>query len=248
MSKQSFRNLYESDAVKKHVKSRPSPTEHATSVKYGSRILISGASGTGKTHALATLITLSPDTWHKVVVVSQNIEEPLYEMLREQLKDKIVFYTLASMPPVKTLVKEHREDDEDQVLLVFDDLINDAKHDLDKIRNSFVYGRKLGLTMVWITQSYFATDTTIRRNQTHLILLRQSSVRDLNNVLSDFHLGVSKEQLKEMYRVSTREDLNFLLVNCQTNDRNKRFSHNFGDYWLLPAEDEDEDGEGNDEH
>ena len=71
-------NMYEQPCVKKFIVRKKSPTEEATGIGYGSRILLIGGSNSGKTNALYNFLLLSPNTFCKVIVVSKEIEEPLY--------------------------------------------------------------------------------------------------------------------------------------------------------------------------
>jgi hypothetical protein len=49
-------------------------------------------------------------------------------------------------------------------------------------------------------------------------------------MLSDFSVGVDKNQLINMYKYATKDKFNFLLIACDENDPLKRYRHNFVDY------------------
>ena len=44
---------------------------------------------------------------------------------------------------------------------------------------------------------------------------------------------VEKEVLKKLYNDATKEKFNFLKINLNTADLNKKFSKNFNDFYLL---------------
>ena len=48
----------------------------------------------------------------------------------------------------------------------------------------FIFGRKLGITSVYISQSYFKIPKTTRLQFSNLMLLKLSSMRDLNMVMA----------------------------------------------------------------
>ena len=60
-------------------------------------------------------------------------------------------------------------------LIVFDDIIADMlgnKKLNPIITESFIRGRKLNISLVFITQSYFATPKTLRLNSTHNFVIK----------------------------------------------------------------------------
>ena len=64
-------------------------------------------------------------------------------------------------------------DKENKILIVFDDMISDMIHNkkLDSIVTKlFIRGRKLNISLVFITQSYFKVPKDVRLNTTHFFL------------------------------------------------------------------------------
>ena len=63
----------------------------------------------------------------------------------------------------------------EKMLIVFDDIIADmlGNKKLNQIiTESFIRGRKLNISLVFITQSYFATPKTLRLNSTHNFFMK----------------------------------------------------------------------------
>jgi hypothetical protein len=226
-------NLYETKAVKKFIKTKNSPEYSKTKINYRDRVMICGGSGTGKTHALVNYLILSPNCFHKVIVVSKNIEEPLYEFLKDKLKERIVFYDLSRFPTMNQLAKEHREQDEDELLIIYDDIVNDIARGNTAIENMFIAGRKLGFTQFFLTQSYYRVPKVIRLQLTHLMLLKLSSNNDLNMILRDFALGVEKSDLTELYKDATSERMHFLFIDINSTDPNMKFSKDFNNFYKI---------------
>ena len=60
-----------------------------------------------------------------------------------------------------------------KVLIVFDDLIDDMESNKKlspNITELFLIGRKLSISLIFISQSYFKVPKTIRLNATHYFL------------------------------------------------------------------------------
>ena len=69
-------------------------------------------------------------------------------------------------------INYYNPDKENKILIVFDDMIADMIH--NKKLNSivtelFIRGRKLNISLVFITQSYFKVPKDVRLNTTHFL-------------------------------------------------------------------------------
>ena len=66
--------------------------------------------------------------------------------------------------------EEYNPDKKSKILILFDDMIADmlSNKKLNKIVTElFIRGRKLNISLVFITQSYFAVPKNLRQNSTH---------------------------------------------------------------------------------
>ena len=66
--------------------------------------------------------------------------------------------------------EEYNPDKKSKLLILFDDMIADmlSNKKLNKIVTElFIRGRKLNISIVFITQSYFAVPKNLRLNSTH---------------------------------------------------------------------------------
>ena len=86
--------------------------------------------------------------------------------------------------------------------------------------------RKSNVNVVYISQSYHAIPIFIRRNSTHLVILKLGGIREVNCILSEHGLGVTKEQLLGMYEYATQNKFDVLIV---ANEESKeiKFRKNF---------------------
>ena len=76
------------------------------------------------------------------------------------------------MQDVYKNIDEYNIDKEHEILIVFDDMIADMIN--NKKLNSivtelFIRGRKLNISLVFITQSYFKVPKDVRLNTTHFL-------------------------------------------------------------------------------
>ena len=69
-----------------------------------------------------------------------------------------------------------------KILIVFDDMIVDMlsnKKLNPKVNEWFIRGRKLNISFVFITQSYFAVSKNIRVNSTHYFIMKILNKQEL---------------------------------------------------------------------
>jgi hypothetical protein len=86
---------------------------------------------------------------------------------------------------------------------------------------------------MYLTQSYYSVPKTIRAQLSYLWVVKVGQKRDLNLILADSGGLVEKKVLAELYQDATREKFNFIKINLNTIDMNKKFSRNFSDFYLL---------------
>ena len=142
------------------------------------RILIIGGSGSGKTNVLLNLIENQPDI-DKIYLYAKDPYEAKYQYLinkREgvginHFNDPKAFIEYSNdMHDVYKNIDDYNPDKENKILIVFDDMIADMIHNkkLDSIVTElFIRGRKLNISLVFITQSYFKVPKDVRMNTTH---------------------------------------------------------------------------------
>lgn len=200
------------------------PSYQNTLVNHPARVLVVGASGSGKTQVAIEFLNRMADTFHKIVLVCKNASEPLYQYLIQEIdKEMLDVFEGGEMPPLAA----YQDEENGQVLAVFDDLVNEP--DQRPVTEWFIRGRKAakGITMMYLTQVYFKPQLKAIRLQCNFIIIRKlSSMRDLNAILEDFNLGLSPEQLLRMYRYCTDTPGSFLMVDVDAPAEN-RFRRNF---------------------
>ena len=82
-------------------------------------------------------------------------------------------------------INYYNPDKENKILIVFDDMIADMIHNkkLDSIVTElFIRGRKLNISLVFITQSYFKIPKDVRLNTTHFFSQKFRIKENFNNL------------------------------------------------------------------
>ena len=147
------------------------------------RMLIIGPSGSSKTNTLLHLIN-NIHPIDKIYLYAKDINEPKYEDLinkREQagiksLNDPHAFIEYSDdMNDVLDDINNYNKNRDKKVLIVFDDMIADIAYNKNFkriIKELFDKARKLNVSIVFITQSYFRALKDARLNSTHYILMK----------------------------------------------------------------------------
>lgn len=165
------------------------------------RGLIVCSSGSGKSNLLLNILYEMHNTFHKIVIVSKE-SEPLYDHLQDKLKNIEIHYQ-GQVPELDKM------DEGDNGIIIYDDMVLTKNN---AIGESFIRGRKLGYSCIYISQSFFATCKIIRQNINYLWLGRGMNKRDLRLILSEFSMGISIDELEKIYNELTKENMNFMMI------------------------------------
>ena len=101
-----------------------------------------------------------------------------------------------------------------KILIVFNDMIADMIH--NKKLNSivtelFIRGRKLNISLVFITQSYFKVAKDVRLNTSHFFIAKISNKRELQQIAINHSSDISTKDFTNIYRECTAEPYSFLV-------------------------------------
>jgi energy-coupling factor transporter ATP-binding protein EcfA2 len=208
------------------------PSYNNCFIKHVFRCLIIGASGAGKTQLVVELIHRMENTFGNIVIVCKNKEEPLYKFLASKIKPEQfqIFEGIDEIPDLDSYF-----DKQLQNLVIFDDLV--LEKDQSMIEQYFIRGRKIGkgISLCYLTQSYFATPKVIRLNCNYIFIKKLSSTRDLSMILNDFSLGIERDLLMKIYKFCTAEKNDFLLCDLDA-PMESRFRRNFLEQIILGDE------------
>ena len=210
-------NFYNEPKVKKHIKKSSNPNYHLHGLEIPFRMLIIAPSGSGKSNFLCNLLKLmcvGSGTYDEIILFCKSRYEPLYEYLAEASKGSIVVTEdLSKLPPIKEM------NNNTQKLYIFDDLVLEKHPEIDTL---FIRGRKLGVSLIFLTQSFYQTPKIIRQNTRYFAILKISGGRDLNMLLRDICVDKTKEQLMELYNYATNEKFSVLIIDAESSDKKYR--------------------------
>ena len=190
------------------------------------RMLIIGPSGSGKTNTLLHLINnLHPID--KIYLYAKDIHEPKYEYLinkREQagiknLNDPHAFIEYSDdMSDVLDDINDYNKNRDKKVLIVFDDMIADIEYNKNFeqiIKELFYRARKINVSIVFITQSYFRALKDARLNSTHYILMRIGNKKELKRIAEEKSSHLDYKDFFKMYNYCAKDPYSFMTIDTR---------------------------------
>ena len=163
------------------------------------RILIVGGSGSGKTNVLLSLIKNQRPDIEKIYLYVIDPFELRYQLLinrKEEVGNKkskdpkaFIYYSKTNDDVFENL-EDYNQTKKRKVSLMFDDMIAhmEANRKLSHIvPKFFLRGRKLNISLVLISRSYFKVAKTIRLDATHFFIIKiLSRKRTSTNSIESF--------------------------------------------------------------
>jgi hypothetical protein len=203
------------------------PNYHLHNLKLPFRMAIVSPSGSGKTNWLLNLIHLfsqGKGTFPDITIVTRNKDEPLYNFLASKSDQIQVKEGIENLPQLDKFDKDFNH------LVVLDDLV--LTKDQSRIENYYIRARKLNVSVIYISQSYFRIPKIIRQNLTYLVLLKLSGERELKLILSEGGLGLDRDQLLALYNYAIAEKFSVLLIDYEA-PIEKRYRKNFLEFLTV---------------
>jgi len=187
-------------------------------LKIPMRMCIVAPSGSGKTNFLVNLIAMfskgKKGTFATINIITRNKDEPLYKWIQTKTNQIVIKEGLSNTPKLDDFDKDKNH------LVVWDDLV--LSKDLSMVENYYIRARKLNVSVIFISQSFFKIPKIIRNNCSYMVLLKLSGQREVNLILSEFGLGITKEELLDLYKYATREKFSPLVIDMEA-DPDQRF-------------------------
>ena len=186
------------------------------------RIVIIGGSGSGKTNALLNLINNQSDI-DKIYLYAKDPYEAKYHCLikkREKVgqnhfDDPKTFIEYSDdMQDVSKNIEDYNPRKNRKVLIVFDDMIADMMNNkkLDSIVTElFTRGRKINISIVSISQSYFKVSRVVRLNTTHFFIMKIPNKRDVQQIASNQSSDIDFKNFMKIFRKYTAEPYSSLV-------------------------------------
>ena len=118
-----------------------------------------------------------------------------------------------------------------KVLTVFDDMIADimsSKKFKAIIKELFIRCRKLNISIVFITQSYFRTPKDARLNSTHYVIMKIQSRKESQNIKQENSGDIDFKDFLKIYKFYTSEPYSCIIINTTApSGHPMRFRKNF---------------------
>ena len=102
-----------------------------------------------------------------------------------------------------------------KILIAFDDMIADIminKKFQAIIKELFIRCRKLNISLVFITKSYFSVPKDVRLNSTHYLIMKINNRKELQNIAINHSADFDYKDFMKIYRECTKEPFNFLTI------------------------------------
>ena len=198
-------------------------------------MLIIGPSGSCKTNTLLHLIEkLHPID--KIYLYAKDTEKYQYLInKREQvgiknLNDPHAFIEYSNgMNDVLENINNYNKNRNKKVLIIFDDMIADIMRS-EKfqaiVKELFIRCRKLNISIVFITQSYFRTPKDARLKSTHYILMKIGNKKQLKSIAEEISGHLNFKDFLKIYNYCTNEPYSFMMVDNRPTAR-VTFKKNF---------------------
>ena len=95
------------------------------------------------------------------------------------------------------------------------------------ITELFIRGRKLNISIIFITQSYFKVLKDVRLNSTHFFIMKILNKRELRQIALNHSSDIDFKDFMKIYKKCIKEPYSFLVNHTTLQSRNPlRFRNN----------------------
>ena len=118
------------------------------------------------------------------------------------------------MQDVYKNIEDYKPIKKRKILIVFDDIIADLinNNKLNPIVTElFIRGRKLNISIVFITQSYFKVPKDVRLNSTYFFIMKIPNKRELQQIALNHSSDIDFKYFMNIYKKCTTEPYSFLV-------------------------------------
>ena len=187
------------------------------------RIPTVGGSGSGKTNALLNLINNQPNIDKIYLYAKDPYEEAKYQYLinkREKVgldhfKDPRAFIEYSNdLQDVHKNIEDYNLGKKRKIIIVFDNMIADRINNKKLnpvVTELFIRGRKLNISIVFITQSYFKVSKDVRLNSAHFFIMKILNKRKLHLISLNHSSDIDFKDFIKIYKKYTAEPYSFLV-------------------------------------
>ena len=139
----------------------------------------------------------------------------------KHLNDPTAFIEYSdNMNDVYADISNYNKKRENKVLIVFDDMIADIEYNKSfkkMIKELFYRGRKINISIAFITQCYFRALKDARLNSTHYILMKIGNKKELKSIAEEKSGNLDCKDFLKMYNYCTSEPYSFMTIDARPN-------------------------------
>ena len=133
----------------------------------------------------------------------------------DHLKDPRAFMDISNdMKDVYKNIEDYNPGKKRKILIVFDDMIADIINNKKLnpvVTELFIRGRKLNISIVFITQSYFKVPKDVRLNSTHYFVMKIPNKRELHQIALNHSSDIDFKDFLKIYKKCTAKPYSFLV-------------------------------------
>ena len=111
-------------------------------------------------------------------------------------------------------IEDYNPGKKSKMLTVLDDMIADMinnKTPNPVVTELFIRGRKLNISIVFITKSYFKVQKDVRLNSTHFFIMKIPNKRELQQIVLNHSSDTDFKDFMMIYKKCTTESYSFLV-------------------------------------
>ena len=115
-------------------------------------------------------------------------------------------------------INNYNKNRDKKVLIVFDDMIADIEYNKNFkriIKELFYRARKINVSIVFITQSYFRALKDARLNSTHYVLIKIGNKKELKRMAEEKSGHLDYKDFLKTYSYCTKEPYSFMLIDTR---------------------------------
>ena len=117
-----------------------------------------------------------------------------------------------------------------QNLIIFDDMVSECN--FNKVSKIYLRGRKSNYSVIFISQSYFGVLIPVGVSSDYLAFTKNFQGNQLIQVAKDQPGFLDIEEIKKIYRLTTKDGHNLSMIYLLNKSNKYRFRKNF-DYGLV---------------
>ena len=200
------------------------------------KVLIIGGSGSVKTNALLNLVNNEPDI-DKIYLYDKDPYKAKYQLLikkREStglkyLNDSEAFIEYSDdMDDIYKNIEDYNLNKKRKIS--FDDILPDilSNKKLNPIVTKlFIRGRKLNISLIFMTQSYFAVPKNIKLSSTRFFAMKIPNKRELQQIAFNDSSDIDFQYFLNLYKKCNAKPYSFLVIDTTlASDNPSRFRKN----------------------